>query len=169
MVHKKLWASSGALCLTLAPNYSLSLKAQEWMATLLILLFLVLSVVFVIAGTWVLIPFVGLELLALIFVAQMVRRYCSQQERVIFEDNDIQVEKRSGHQSSCWGFDRRHCSLMLVHDEAHFLHHVTLVGEAGLVELGGFLTESDLDDVIACLESQGVKRRHEASWVVRGF
>jgi len=131
--------------------------------------FLTMSFVFVIAGAWAVLPFLGLELAALMLVTQMVRRYCSQQERVYFEDDGIRVEKQCGKRSSCWGFDRQYCSLMLVHDEARLLHHVTLVGEAGLVELGDFLSEADLDTVISCMESQGIKRRNEASWVVHGF
>jgi len=169
MVNKRSGVHAGVLCLTLAPNHSLSLQAQEWLSNLLILLFLLFSGALMTAGAWVVIPFVGLEFAALILVTQMVRRYCSQQERVFFEANDIRVEKRCGQLSSCWGFDRQGCSLMLVHDETHSLHHVTLVGEAGLVELGGFLTESDLDAVITCIEGQGIKRRREASWVVRCF
>jgi len=169
VVNTRLRENSDDLCLTLAPNYSLSLQAQKWMSVLLVLLFVVLSFAFFTAGAWLVIPFVGLELLALMLMIQVVRRHCSQQERVFFDANAIRVEKQCGHQSCCWGFDRRRCSLMLVHDEAHSLHHVTLAGEAGLVELGGFLTESDLDAVIACMESQGVKRRHDAPWDVRLF
>jgi uncharacterized membrane protein len=169
MVNTRLREDSDDLCLTLAPNYSLSRQAQDWMSALLMLLFVVLSCVFFSAGAWLVIPFVGLELLALMLMIQVVRRHCSQQERVFFDANAIRVEKQCGQQSCCWGFDRQRCSLILVHDETHSLHHVTLAGEAGLVELGGFLTESDLAAVIACMESQGVKRRHGAQWAVRAF
>lgn len=169
MVNTRLREGSDDLCLTLAPNYSLSTQAQKWMSVLLVLLFVVLSCVFFAAGAWLVIPFVGLELLALMLMIQVVRRYCSQQEQVFFDVNAIRVEKRCGQQSCCWGFDRRRCSLMLVRDETHSVHHVTLAGEAGLVELGGFLTESDLDAVIACMQSQGVARRHESQWAVRQF
>lgn len=169
MVSKGVGSSGGAFCLTLAPNHSLSLRAQEWVTLFLVVVFMMMSVVFVASGAWVVLPFVGLEVAALLLVTQMVRRYCNQRERVFFEGDGIRVEKQCGQRSSCWGFKLSGCSLMLVHDEACLLHHVTLVGEAGLVELGDFLSEADLEDVITCLEGQGIKRRHDASWVMRGF
>ncbi len=153
----------------LEPNSSMSWAGYEMMLYAAFILFCLLSFVFTVAGAWVIIPFIGLELLVLMAVLLLVKRYRETREVISFASDHILIEKGNDTPEICWDFQRNNLLLLIFRDATDCLHHVTLCGDQGLVELGDFLAEEDLQSVIDTFQQHGLRSRSVREWGVCQF
>ncbi|BFM16310.1 hypothetical protein R50073_24930 [Maricurvus nonylphenolicus] len=169
MVTKLEGRNPQAARVVLEPNSSMSWVGYEMMLFAAFILFCLLSFAFAVAGAWVIIPFIGIELLVLLAVLLLVKRYRDTREVISFAADHILVEKGSEEPEVCWDFTRSNLLLLVFHDATDCLHHVTLCGDQGLVELGDFLAEEDLRSVIETFKQQGLRAKSVSEWCVCQF
>lgn len=148
----------------LQPNHSLSAEMQAVLSFGILVPALFTSLVFMLLGAWLVIPFIMGEVLLLAGVLYWVRLRCEAREELLISGQGIAVRKQIGQLSQVWWFDRSHLSLMLGLDETCSIHHVTLCGDGGLVEIGDFLNEKDLELLLNQLNQQGLRTRKNIQW-----
>jgi uncharacterized membrane protein len=152
--------SARATSLVLEPNKSLSAESHAGIVVGGLLIFGLFSFAFVVIGVWMVIPFIALEFVLLASVLGVVQVRCSTKERLLIDSNFVVVDKLVKGRSWAWRFDRAHLSLLVVRDEMDAICHITLCGTAGLVEVGEFLTESELKGLLKGLKAKGLHARN---------
>lgn len=145
------------LRLVLTPNRSLSWhgNVRIWMGLFVVSAFITTG--FSLAGAWVIIPFAGLELIALACGIYVTSRACQRQEVLVIGDENIRLEKGIRRKQSEWTLPRRYARLS-VHAPRHpftparlFLSH-----RDTQLSLGGFLNLEDTEKLLDILEHRGL-------------
>ncbi|WP_417566460.1 DUF2244 domain-containing protein [Marinobacter sp.] len=145
------------LRLMLTPNRSLSWhgNVRVWLGLLAISA--IIATGFSLAGAWVIIPFAGLELIALASGIYFTSRACQRQEVVTINDTNIHIEKGMKQKQAEWTLPRRYARLRLeapVHPFAPA--KLSLTHRDTNVPLGQFLNIDDTAILVNLLESSGV-------------
>jgi len=149
-----------ATSLVLEPNRSLTPESHAGIVVGGLLVFGLFSFAFVVIGVWMVIPFIALEFALLVSVLGLVQVRCSTKERLLIDSNYVVVDKLVKGQSWVWRFERTNLSLFVARDEMDTIRHISLCGTAGLVEVGEFLTESELKGVLKGLKAKGLYVRN---------
>lgn len=105
--------------------------------------------IFVFLGYWVVLPFSGLEMLALGAALYWTNRMIYRQEVINFINGRVKIEKGCSYPEESWEFDSNWVQIN-VHKTGG-LHEKTLVfmGSHGkYVELGSFLDESEKESLV---------------------
>lgn len=148
----------------LEPNNSLSGEVQAFLLLGVFVPAVLASVLFLALGAWLVIPFILVEMLILGGMLYLVRLRCATREELLITSHYVAVRKCLGSVSRIWSFDRSHLSLLLGRDETDTLHHVTLCGDGGLVEVGDFLNVDDLQLLLGQLNQQGLRMKTHIEW-----
>jgi len=134
-------------CFILQPNCSLSWHAAQrlfWATAVFVLGF---AGLFALMGAWLVLPFAGLEVLALAYVLWWVfKRQRRQQvlrlgkEVVVLEDGLHSAERR-------WQCQRAWCRMSVVHVHPWYPRQVWLRCHSRRVQIGDFLTDDERKDL----------------------
>lgn len=146
----------GGTRLLLTPNRSLSWKGNVriWMG--LVVLSAIIGIGWALAGAWVILPFAGLELIAVAAGIYITSRDCQRKEVLTMEGDRILLEKGRTQKNAQWTLPRPYTRLQMkdpVHPFAPaklFLSH-----RDHRISLGGFLNVEDTERLIETLESLG--------------
>ncbi|MCG7198871.1 DUF2244 domain-containing protein [Marinobacter pelagius] len=146
----------GGARLLLTPNRSLSWKGNVriWMG--LAVISLIIGIGWALAGAWIILPFAGLELIAVAAGIYITSRDCQRKEVLTMADDTILLEKGRKQKSVQWTLPRPYTRLQMnapVHPFAPaklFLSH-----RDDHVSLGGFLNVEDTERLIKTLEALG--------------
>lgn len=152
------------MSVVLEPNHSLSDEMQAVLMLGIIVPAAFASLLFLILGAWLVIPFILAETFLLAGALFWVRMRCEAREELFITGKGVAVRKQLGQLSQVWWFGRSHLSLMLAVDEGSALRHVTLCGDGGLVEIGDFLNEDDLQLLLGQLNQQGLRTKADIQW-----
>ena len=148
MIHIDKIASRANYRLILVPNCSI-----HWHHLLLFYIFtclvaLTIGVFFVLRGIWLVLPFSGLEMLALGLALHLVSRGTHRREVITFDRASVRVEKGLYAPEQCWDFEK---SWVRLHDEmtGDFKPRRKLeLGSHGkYVEVGAFLSSIEKDEL----------------------
>lgn len=150
---------SSKTCLLLEPNQSLSAESCMSIIVGASLVFLVIAVAFITLGVWLIVPFVFFELVLLVIVFGAVQLRCQAKEQLSITDDSVLLEKLMKGRLWSWRFDRSHLSLLITRDEMNSIQHLSLCGNAGLVELGEFLTDDELQGLLVGLNENGLRAK----------
>lgn len=118
---------------------------------------LLACIVFLLAGAWLIIPFVMLDLIVLFCVLARVDSDCRRSEEVAFAGAQVVVRKWAQGKEWSWSFKRSNLSLLANVDQAGALRCITLCGDGGLVAVGGFLSSDDLCSLLSKFKAHGVR------------
>lgn len=142
----------------LQPNDGSSLKGDLAFWFSLFALSTIFGLAFVAAGVWLVIPFLCFELLALACAYRVVSRRISQQEVISFDEGRVTVEKGRERAEESWSF-QRNSARIVVEPSAEPLgtYRICLSGDKGVVVLGEFLPEADVNELIALLAACNVR------------
>ena len=148
----------------LTPNRSLSWQGNLRILYSLCGLSAVIVTGMIIAGAWVVLPFVGLELGALAAGLYYTALCCRQQEVLSLNGDSLVLEKGIYRRQSRWQWPRRYTRVRLDVPRhpwtppAVFLRH-----RDEEVPLAPFLNHEDTADLVRALEQAGltVERRHQ--------
>lgn len=144
----------------LTPNRSISWPAlvRVWLG--LALLTSIVVVGMSLAGAWLVIPFAGLELIAVGVGLWHTARQCCRQEVITFGEKRVLLEK--GHQKPerRWNWARSSVYVLLDEKPHPWLReHVVICGNGQEVPVADFLNPRDSRRLVTLLESQGVRVR----------
>lgn len=128
----------------LAPNCSLTTRSALVFYLGIVAVSLSVAVVFAIAGYWPILPFAGLELLALGAALRWSLVQGQRRELICVEDSRVLVRK-TGRQGPCeFEFVRPWTRVELVEARAaNWPRRLLLRSKGRAVEVGGFLTDSE--------------------------
>lgn len=146
----------------LTPNRSLSWRGNLWILYSLCGLSAVIVTGMIIAGAWVVLPFVGLELGALAFGLYYTALCCRQQEVLSLDGDTLTLEKGVYRRQARWQWPRRYTRVTLELPRhpwtppAIYLSH-----RDDTVPLAPFLNQRDTVKLVQALEQAGlpVERR----------
>lgn len=156
-------------CFLLTPNQSMSWKwnIRIWLAALF--LSLAISTGMFLAGAWPVLPFAGLELMALAAAFYYTSRKCQKREVLTFAPELIRLEKGLTRKEKEWELPLRHTRVwqdMPRHPWTPPKLHLQFRGEE--ISLAPFLNIDDTEELVAILEKHGLRvekrRRPEKLW-----
>lgn len=143
--------------LLLTPNRSLSWAGnlRIWMA--LFAVSLAISVGMALAGAWVIVPFAGLELLALAAGIYVTSRACQAQEVLVVTAESVTLEKGRRTKQREWRFPRAYTRVQVKLPRHGFTPPKLFISHRGEdVALGSFLNVEDTQILLRILEGKGV-------------
>ncbi|MDC0661512.1 DUF2244 domain-containing protein [Marinobacter sp. SS21] len=148
--------------LILAPNRSLSWHGNVAIWIALALLALLVAVGMALIGAWVVLPFAGIELMALATALYYTAHACQRQEVLIISDHQLRLEKGHRRKQAEWSLPRSYTRLHLTpgaHPESP--PKLFLVHRDTSLPLGEFLNRTDTEALIAILERQGIRAERQ--------
>ncbi|MGD2083512.1 MAG: DUF2244 domain-containing protein [Chromatiales bacterium] len=141
------------------PNRSLTWRAVLRVYAVIALCLLGMAVPFVLHGYWPVLPFAGLELLALGAAFYLCLRRSQWREVVSIDADTLRVEKGRRHAEQCWECPSAWARVRLEHPPSAWHPSRLKVAYQGReVEIGGFLTEDERVALADALE-QGLRGR----------
>ncbi|MBU2953828.1 DUF2244 domain-containing protein [Marinobacter sp. F3R08] len=148
----------GGLRLVLTPNRSLSWhgNVRIWMG--LFVLSALIATGFTLMGAWVIIPFAGLELIALACGIYLTSQACQRQEVLSIDGDDIHLEKGRKRKQQEWSLPTRYTRLQ-IHSPSHPFTpaRLSLSHRDTEVSIGTFLNIEDTGKLIEILERKGLR------------
>lgn len=135
--------NSGAIShIVVRPNQSMTWGQMKLVFMAVASVSLTIGLGFAAMGFWPILPFAGLELLALGYCLYRCARGSEMREVITLDDGTITVERGRKAPESRWQFHRHWISVRLVKPSAAWLPSRLELREKGAsVEIGGFLTE----------------------------
>lgn len=125
-----------------------------------------ISVGFALVGAWVILPFAGLEMLALGSALYYVSWKLSYRQVIVITEDSVAVDKGVYKPKKSWLFSREDVSLSVQPEEHEWSSPVIrLRHKQSLVEIGEFLNQPDCRRLLALLKENGIPTR---SWGAAG-
>lgn len=155
-IERKQTANDSITRIILAPNRSLSWEGNKRVIWSLGAVCGGIAIGFtLIAGTWVMLPFAGLEILALSTGLYYVSWKLSYQHVIILSNTTLTIEKGIYRPRGRWQWRKQHSRLITTppkHDwEAPTL---TLSNDEQSIAIGNFLNRDDANELISCLKNE---------------
>jgi uncharacterized membrane protein len=150
----------GGALLRLLPNASATPAQTRLMVLLVGGVCLAIAVLWAARGAWGVLPFAGLEVGLLVYVARRACRISSEQQLIAFDRNSIRVESGvRGPERSC-RLDRHSASIIVV-EPPHPLTPlcIQLADRRRTVDLGVWLNVEDKELLLRNLKEQGLPVR----------
>lgn len=133
-----------ARCFVLRPNMGLYWRTTVRAYILIVIASLTVAISFALAGFWPILPFAGMELLALGAALYVTARRGRYREVVRVGDRRIEIEKGYRGPEQAWVFERAWSEVVLDPPEHHWYPSRLAIRSRGdSVELGAFLTEPE--------------------------
>ncbi|MEX2963562.1 DUF2244 domain-containing protein [Microbulbifer sp. TYP-18] len=160
-------------CILLAPNQSLSLAGNLWVLVSLLAVSLGISIAFALSGAWMILPFAGLEAALLCILLGYVYLQGTRREVIRIDGQRVILDCCRGHRlRSIYRREFIRDSLsVLVRVEAGSGQPASLSfsGPEGCLEVGGFLTDAELADLVCKLGQCGICARRERHYREKDF
>jgi len=142
------------------PNRSLSWRQSMLFVAAVALVLGTVSVVFAFKGYWMILPFAGLELAALIWCSYLVAHSGMRCEVVSMDESQVVVEKGrqrcsgsgSGGPESSISFPRAWARVELLPHEGWYPDRLVIGASGNRVELGEFLAEDEKKELAGNLK-----------------
>lgn len=143
--------------LLLTPNRSLSWQGNVRIWLALFVVSLVISMGMAIAGAWVIVPFAGLELMALAAGIYVTSRNCQVREVLMIGPGGITLEKGRTKKHSEWHFPGQYTRVRVRLPRHPFApSKLFLTHREQSIPLGPFLNVEDTQILLRILEGKGV-------------
>ena len=134
--------------INIKPNNSSTLDENIIFFGFLGLLCLTFGIGFFFIGATLILPFAGIEIIALIIVLRLNRNWSSQWQKIKIDKLYVEIEEQKGKKTKN-KFDR-FLSIFIV--ESKTGRKIYFVNKNTKIELGSFLTEEEKDKLIKFLE-----------------
>ncbi len=156
--------SNGSLQIVLTPNRSMSWRGNQLVILSLLLLSGAIGVGFALLGAWVVLPFAGLEMLALSSALYYVSWKLNYRQVINFEHDQLTIEKGYYRPKKVWRF-KREDAMLTIEPQKHPWDAPTLRlrHKQELIELGEFLSQADHKQLVKTLSAAGLHARSQAS------
>ncbi len=148
-------ASEQELSVRLCPNRSASWRQTKWLIALLGLTVGIISLGWLFAGVWVILPFAGLETALLAFLFYRVSKSTYQYQDIIIKPGAILVSTGKREPLLTLPRDSSHLAFYEGENEWH-LPELQLISPAHNIEIGQFLNHADRHRLRHILADAGI-------------
>jgi len=138
------------LSITLQPNNSSTVKNNIVFFGLLALLCITFGIGFFFVGAVMILPFAGLEILALIIVLRINRSWVEQTQTIAIDKLYVYLSN-SSRKSELKKYARFHSKFIIENDQTK---KVFLMHKKEKLPIGSFLNEEEIECLIECLKSK---------------
>lgn len=143
--------------LLLTPNQSLSWRGNVRVWALLFTLSLIIATGMALAGAWVVMPFAGIELVALAAGIYYTARSCQLREVLSISPGNLTLERGRRTKEAEWTMPRRYARIRADMPRHPFTPPKLFLCYRGQdIPLGGFLNVEDTQILLRILEGKGV-------------
>ena len=146
MIKKKI--TKDALSLTLTPNKSSTVQQNLIFFGFLSVLCLTFAIGFFVLGATMILPFAGLEIMLLFIILRVNRNWLNQSEKIYLDKLYVKLEKGKNDIT----FDRFLSKFSVVDHKTK--KRIFITGNNQKVEIGSFLNEEEIEDLIALLKKK---------------
>jgi uncharacterized membrane protein len=160
MVNIESVANDTQCRFVLRPNRSLSWRGSLLFFLSLVLVSSIIAISLTWLGFWMVLPFAGLEMLALGVGLYVVAGRCYEREVISISREDIRIEKGRGYPRQQWTLGRVWAQVVLERCPRQWYPSKLLIRSHGrAVEVGRFLHEEERRHLAAAL-IQSLRRDH---------
>tara|TARA_B100000524_G_scaffold311373_1_gene187930 strand:- start:406 stop:867 length:462 start_codon:yes stop_codon:yes gene_type:complete len=146
MIKKRI--TKDALSLTLTPNKSSTVQQNLIFFGFLSVLCLTFAIGFFVLGATMILPFAGLEIMLLFIILRVNRNWLNQSEKIYLDKLYVKLEKGKNDIT----FDRFLSKFSVVDHKTK--KRIFITGNNQKVEIGSFLNEEEIEDLIALLKKK---------------
>ncbi|CAA6817311.1 MAG: Unknown protein [uncultured Thiotrichaceae bacterium] len=147
------------------PNCSLSKKDRHGFFWLMGVVMAGITLTLALKGMWLVAPFMGADLLLLIYAFRKVGEQCRIVERVIIENDELIIHHEEKRAPRSWSFPLHWVSVDLQVNQYPQSPSRLLIGSHGnWVELATFLNEEERISLAGAIKTAIIKARQPA-WV----
>lgn len=130
--------------IVLSPNMSVAWRDNLMFLYVVCSIALCIGFSFALMGMWMVLPFTGLEIIALVAVVYYVGHKCHRIEVISVEDGCVRVECGYTRPQSCWSSELFWTRMIVLPQERPWhTMRVFLRGRENQIEIGTFLNEDD--------------------------
>jgi uncharacterized membrane protein len=154
MVYSEFNPDTGSGYIVLKPNNSASWRFNILVVASLALLALLISTFFLLQGLWLIAPFSGLEVLALLGCLYLCARSNIQTEVIKFSPDKVIIEQGRTFAEKSWEYHRSWAKIF-VRKPRHKGHpdQIVIRSHGKEVELGSFLNKDDKETLVRKLRN----------------
>ncbi|RLQ23807.1 DUF2244 domain-containing protein [Seongchinamella sediminis] len=146
---------AGTLMIVARPNHSSSWRANLYALMAVAVPSLGAAIGFSLLGAWPILPFAGLELLALGGALYYVNWKLQYRHVITLSDDSVQIEKGHYHPRQCWRFARQHTGLSITPERRPGDSPVLTIHDSReSVGIGEFLGPAEARELIALLRQE---------------
>ena len=149
MVYSEFNPDTGTGYIVLKPNNSATWRFNVWVVASLALIGLLISTFFLLQGLWMIAPFSGLEILALLACLYLCARSNIQTEVIKFSPDKVTVEQGRTFAEKSWEYHRSWAKIF-VRKPRHRGHpeQIVIRSHGKELELGSFLNKDDKETLV---------------------
>lgn len=138
--------------IVVSPNLSAQWRTTKLFIWIVSSFALTIAVVFAMAGLWMILPFAGIEIFAIVVLMRHVARKCYRRQVIYLENGRIRVEKGHHSPQSVWDSEL-FWTRLIVKKATHPWHPDILIlrGRQQQIEIGEFLNEQDKKQLVSAL------------------
>lgn len=152
------------LQIVLTPNRSMSWRGNQYFILSLVLLSGAIGLGFTLIGAWVVLPFAGLEMLALSGALYYVSWKLNYRQVIRFKHNDLTIEKGYYSPKKTWRFKREDAALHIEPQQHPWdAPTIRLQHKQDLVVIGEFLSQADNKQLLNTLRDAGLRTRSQSA------
>lgn len=145
-------AASGLYRIVLTPNCSISWPQLVRVYLFICLTSFCIALMFAFFGFWVILPFSGLEMLALGVALYLTNRMVFCKEVISSLNGVVKIEKGCKYPDQRWEFDQYWVQIKQQKESDFSGKTLIFIGSHGkFVELGGFLDETEKESLVFAL------------------
>ena len=145
--------SDSAGQIILSPNMSARWRTNVYFLYIVSFVALTIGITYAMMGLWLVLPYTGIEIIALVSVVYYVARKCYRREVIYFDETMIRIEKGQHSPEFVWERELFWVRLKIIQSKHPWQpKRVFLRARNDLVEVGAFLNEMDKNKLIENLK-----------------
>ncbi|MEZ5478560.1 MAG: DUF2244 domain-containing protein [Thiolinea sp.] len=142
------------------PNCSLSNQDRKWFLWLIGTLMACITLMLAVQGLWLVAPFMGADLLLLVYAFRRVGQRCRIVERVVIDDKELTIYHEEQRHPRSWSFPLHWVNVDLRPGRQTQMASRLLIGSHGSwVELASFLNEDERSSLASALKAAIIHAR----------
>ena len=154
MVQADINENTGNGTIVLKPNNSATWRFNIIVISSLAFIALLMSIMFLLQGLWLILPFSGLELLLLYLGLSICVHANTTTEVITFHDNTVIIEKGRTYSENSWEYQRSWAKIFIKQPEYRGHPKRIFIRSHGKeLELGAFLNKQDKENLISKLKN----------------
>jgi uncharacterized membrane protein len=138
---------------TFKPNCSLNARGKVRVVLMLTVIPICIAIGFSLAGAWLVLPFVGLEIFALCYAFYHVNSHTSDYESISIDGDNLLVERCTGRQLSRHELNP-YWARLVRHESANGELRIGLISHGEEIEIGSYLTRKQRENLAEQLQKR---------------